>query len=531
MIATNVRRLGLYLMLAFGVVTASITWWQVVEAQNLAVRPDNPEVIAARRTLPRGSIWDLHGQLLASSEVVDGLSRRTYPDPAFTHVIGYSSLRFGSTGLERAYEDLLVGQTDPNPIRDIVNDILDRQPMPRDLSLTIDQRLQDFAAAAARRRCGGGRRARPATPARSWRSSRRRRSTRRAISGDPATAQEAMDALRNDPAEPLLGRARQGLYVPGSIMKVFTGSSGLDAGVITPSTTFPDQPAQEIDGFLVDGFPIREHDLGGIRPDLWALSEALQVSSNIYFAHVGLELGADEFLDYARRFGFCEPMAIGPAGRALGVAPSYVTAPVDRDCGPFGDNAELASAAFGQGLVQVTPVQMAMVAAAIAGDGVMPQPWVVGDVRTHAEGTAMSDSVLQTFGSLRRDARRRQRGGVPDARRDGRRGERRPRQALRRPGRHPPLRHRRPPGGGEDRHRGARRRSRHRTRGSSASPRPRTAPRRRSRSPCSSRAAGRAAAARRRSPGGSWRSTSAWPARGEPLGNALGYCLARFRAP
>ena len=102
-----------------------------------------------------------------------------------------------------------------------------------------------------------------------------------------------MDALRNDPAEPLLGRARQGLYVPGSIMKVFTGSSGLDAGVITPSTTFPDQPAQEIDGFPVDGFPIREHDLGGIRPDLWALSEALQVSSNIYFAHVGLELGAD----------------------------------------------------------------------------------------------------------------------------------------------------------------------------------------------------------------------------------------------
>ena len=58
MIATNVRRLGLYLMLSFGVVSASIAWWQIVEAQNLAVRPDNPEVIAARRSLPRGSIWD-----------------------------------------------------------------------------------------------------------------------------------------------------------------------------------------------------------------------------------------------------------------------------------------------------------------------------------------------------------------------------------------------------------------------------------------------------------------------------------------
>jgi peptidoglycan glycosyltransferase len=399
MIATNVRRLGLYLMLAFGVVTASITWWQVIEAQNLAVRPDNPEVIAARRTLPRGSIWDLNGQLLASSEVVDGISQRTYRDPAFTHVIGYSSLRFGSTGIERAYEDLLVGQVDPNPIRDILNDILDRQPMPRDLSLTIDQRLQDFAAAELGGDAGAVVALDPNTGAiLALVSTPTFDATE--ISGDPATAQRAMNALRNDPAEPLLGRARQGLYVPGSIMKVFTGSSGLDAGVITPSTTFPDQPGQEVDGFPVDGFPIREHDLGGIQPGLWALSEALQVSSNIYFAHVGLELGADQFLDYAHRFGFCDPMAIGPSGRALGVAASYVTAPVDGDCGPFGDNAELASAAFGQGLVQATPVQMAMVAAAIAGDGVMPQPWVVRDVRTHADGTTMSDSVLQTFGSL-----------------------------------------------------------------------------------------------------------------------------------
>jgi penicillin-binding protein A len=397
-IATNVRRLGLYLMLSFAVVSGSIVWWQVLEAPNLAVRADNPEVIAARRTLPRGSIWDSRGQLLASSEVVDGLSRRTYHDAAFTHVIGYSSLRFGSTGIERAYEDLLVGQTDPNPIRDLVSEILDRQPTPRDLSLTIDQRLQDFAAAELGGDAGavvaldphtGGVLALVSTPT----------FDATPISGDPRAAQEPMNALRNDPAEPLLGRARQGLYVPGSIMKVFTAASALDAGVITPGTTFEDQPAQEVDGFVVDGFTIREHDLGGIQPDLWALSEALQVSSNIYFAHVGLELGADAFLEYARRFGFCDPMAIGPPGRALGVAPSYVTVPVDNDCGPFSGDVELASAAFGQGSIQVTPVQMAMVAAAIAGDGVMPQPWVVRDVRTHTEGSAMSDSVVQAFGS------------------------------------------------------------------------------------------------------------------------------------
>ena len=291
MIATNVRRLAIYLMLSFAIVSGSIVWWQVIEAPALATRADNPEVIAARRSLPRGTIFDASGQILASSEVIDGLSRRTYTDPAFTHVIGYSSLRFGSTGLERAFEDLLVGETDPNPIRDLVSDILDRQPEPRDLTLTIDKRLQDFAAAQLGADPGaivaldpqtGAVLAMVSTPT----------FDATPISGDPDAAQGPMDALRNDPAEPLLSRARQGLYVPGSVMKVFTAAAALDAGAITPETTFEEQPRQESEGFVVDGFTIREHDLGGIQPALWPLSEALQVSSNIFFAHVGLELGA-----------------------------------------------------------------------------------------------------------------------------------------------------------------------------------------------------------------------------------------------
>lgn len=398
MIATNIRRLGVYLMLAFAVVSGSITWWQVVEADNLATRTDNPEVIAARRSLPRGTIFDAEGQLLASSEVIDGLSRRTYVDPAFTHVIGYSSLRFGSTGLERAYEDILVGQTDPNPIRDLVSDVLARQPQPRDLTLTIDRRLQDFAAAQLGTDVGAVVALDPQTGAvLALVSTPTFDAT--PISGDPEVAQEPMDALRNDPAEPLLARARQGLYVPGSIMKVFTAAAALDAGAITPETTFPDQPRQEREGFVVSGFTIREHDLGGIAPALWPLSEALQVSSNIYFAHAGLTLGSESFLDYARRFGFCSPIQIGASERALSVGTSFVSGSVDGTCAPFGDDVELASASFGQGQTAVTPVQMALVAAAIAGDGVMPHPYVVRDVRAHADGDVPSDEILDTFSS------------------------------------------------------------------------------------------------------------------------------------
>jgi len=397
-IATNVRRLGLYLILTFALVSGSIVWWQVVQASALATRGDNPEVIAARRSLLRGTIFDASGQVLARSEVVEGLSTRTYADAAFTHVIGYSSFRFGSTGVERAFEDLLVGQTDPNPVRQLVNDVLDRQPQPRDLTLTIDRRLQDFAAeqlAGARGAVvaidptSGAVLAMVSTPT----------FDANPISGNPDVAQEPMDALREDPAQPLLSRARQGRYVPGSILKVFTAGAALDAGVITPQTTYPDQPREETEGFVVDGFTIREHDLGGLQPGLWPLSEALQVSSNIFFAHVGLDLGTEAFLAAARRFGMCGPLEIGPPGRALSVAPSFVTREVDEDCGPFEGDVELASAAFGQGATQVTPVQMALLAAAIAGDGVMPHPYLVSDVRAHSETDAPSDTIVDRFSS------------------------------------------------------------------------------------------------------------------------------------
>jgi peptidoglycan glycosyltransferase len=397
-IAVQARRLAVYLVLAFAIVTGAISWWQVVDAPALAARPDNPEVIVARRTMPRGSIFDVRGNVLASSQVIDGLSRRTYTDPAFTHLIGFASLRFGTTGLERVWDDILIGQTDPNPVNDIVDDVLGRQPRPRDLTLTVDQRLQDFA----RRQLGpdigavvaidprtGAVLAMTSTPT----------FDATPISGDPATAGRAMNQIENQPGNPLVARDRQGHYTPGSIMKIVTAAAGLETGAITPQTTFPDQPRQETEGFVVDGFRVLEHDLSPVQPALWALSEALQVSSNVFFAHVGLEVGAEAYLDQARAFGFCSGLAIGDADRPLPVAASYVTTPQDGDCAPFSDRAELAQASFGQGRVSVTPVQMALVAATIANDGVMPAPYVVRDIRAHAGRPTRgpSDQVLETL--------------------------------------------------------------------------------------------------------------------------------------
>jgi len=403
-IATNVRRLSIYLVLAFAAVSATLVWWQVLDAQTLATRQDNPQVIATRRSLPRGSIFDAQGRLLASSVVTDGISRRTYTDPAFTHLIGYASLRYGATGVERAWDDLLTGRTDPNPLRDLLNDILDRQPDPHDLTLTIDQRLQDFAAAQLGADRGAVVAMDPRTGAILAMVSNPTYDAT-GFSGDPASAPPAFDAVVGAPDNPFLDRSRQGRYTPGSIMKVLTAAAALDSGAITPQTTFPDQPQEEVDGFVVNGFTIREHDLGNVAPALWDLSPALQVSSNIYFAHVGIELGPERYLDYARRFGFCQSLRVGTDARGLPVDPSYVSARADAGCAPFTDSVELANAAFGQAAVSVTPLQMALLAATIANDGVVPQPFVVRDLRSHAatpSGGPTSD-VLDTYGGRRGD--------------------------------------------------------------------------------------------------------------------------------
>jgi peptidoglycan glycosyltransferase len=209
-----------------------------------------------------------------------------------------------------------------------------------------------------------------------------------------------MERINDQPDNPLVARARQGRYTPGSIMKILTAAAGLDSGAITPQTTFEDQPRQEREGFVVEGFRVLEHDLGGIEPALWPLSPALQVSSNIFFAHVGLEIGTEQYLEYARRFGFCDPLLIGRGGRGLPVSASYVTAVAEDDCTPFQDRAELAQASFGQARVGVTPVQMALLAATIANDGSMPTPFVVRDVRPHVDDPAggPADRVLEEYG-------------------------------------------------------------------------------------------------------------------------------------
>ena len=109
-IAGNVLRTGTAITLMFAILALGAGYWQVVEAQRLSTAPDNPAVIAIARRALRGTIVDRNDRWLARSERdTNGEATREYRDDAVSHVIGYASRQYGTTGLERAYNAELIG--------------------------------------------------------------------------------------------------------------------------------------------------------------------------------------------------------------------------------------------------------------------------------------------------------------------------------------------------------------------------------------------------------------------------------------
>ena len=155
------------------------------------------------------------------------------------------------------------------------------------------------------------------------------------------------------------------------MFKLVTAAAGLESGAIDTDTTFADQPAESRSGFRLDGFRIRDAARDVQLDHPLDLFEAMEVSSNIWFAHAGLATGAAALSSVAARFGF---------GSAIDFELPTASSQVNGGDGPldgFADRVELANAAYGQAEVLATPLQMALVAAAIANDGVMMQPTLV----------------------------------------------------------------------------------------------------------------------------------------------------------
>ncbi len=355
----NLYRVAVVLLAGFVAVTGGLVYWQVVRVNSLANNPANPRLIDAAKSANRGSILDRNGTVLAESrEQPDGTRRRVYSIPSLAQTIGYVSTRYGITGIEQTFNDYLSGVRAANPLQTVRNDLFHGSPAGDDLTLTIDAKLQQTASAALGDRRGAVVALDPGTGAILAMVS--------APGYDPTKIDELGDKLLVDTAGPLLNRATQGLYPPGSTYKTVTATAALDSGVVKPADRF-----RCVNGVVISGVVIKCTNAPEGQTD-WDFLHAYAYSINATFAQVAAEkLGSDRFLAYSRRFGMDEPLAFD-----IDTATSRTS-----HAGGSLDPVSLANSGFGQGQLQTTPLFMALVAATVANRGVEPQPYLVQDAR------------------------------------------------------------------------------------------------------------------------------------------------------
>jgi len=323
---------------------------QVIEGPRLAENPYNPR--HAQIAIGRGSILASDGTPLA---VTHG-ARRIYPEGALTaQAVGYASTRYGTSGLEDAFDHALAAHADAvDPFSQLLDIVQGSHAASRgaDIVTTLDLTIQrTLVAGLSRYARAAGVVLDPRTGA------------VLALASVPAYDPNRLDArwpaLVHDPASPLLDRSTSGLYPPGSTFKIVTASDALDAGVVTPQSTFVDDG-----GFTVGTFTVHddEEESTGVQD----LTGAFALSSNVDFAQIALKVGVDRWFAYAAKWGLGQPVDFD--------------VPVARDRLPPKQDVYpgvLAQLGFGQASLLVTPMRMALVGATIAHDGTTPRPYLV----------------------------------------------------------------------------------------------------------------------------------------------------------
>jgi penicillin-binding protein A len=328
------------------VLVGGLAYWQVFRT-DLETNQFNPRVIAAYNDPGRGRILDRDGNVLV--ETLPG-AQRVYRDPSLAHVLGYLSPRFGSQGVELAFNDYLAGQRGGSWQAAFAAEFDRQSRTGLDVRLTIDPVVQSAANVALAGRPG-------AVIALDPRNGEVLAMTS-APAYDPAQVETQGEVLFNDPTSPVLNRATQGRYPPGSTFKTVVAAAALDLGVIEPDTLVTCE-----DEVVIDGFPISCRNVPQ-GEGTYPFSDAYAYSVNAIFAEVGSMVGWLGLRDVAARWGFGEAPEF-----ALETAPSQLFAP-----GTDQSEVLLATTSFGQGELLVTPLQMALVAATVANGGEMATP-------------------------------------------------------------------------------------------------------------------------------------------------------------
>jgi peptidoglycan glycosyltransferase len=362
--------LRLFWVLAGGFVVLALTlgYWQVLDASSLNNRPGNPQAIQRTLEIARGPIVAANGTPLAVSKASNQggqiVYQRTYPSGTLApQTIGYSNITEGMTGLEKSQNNNLTGDYG-------AESLLVRLGLRAKRGATVHTTLIPAAQQIANQMLSGHRGA--------------------VVALDPHTGAVQVNDVANNfasilhqPGGPLVNRAVQGGYPPGSTFKVVTTTAALESGLFTPQTQFDDTGT-----VMASGLPLHNFQNEKFGPN--TLTQALTYSIDTTFAKVGMALGSQRLGATMTAFGF---------GRAPSVdLPTGMVIPSGRYSGTtlLPDNQpgeDVARIAIGQEQLLVTPLQMAMVAGGIANQGAIMTPYLVQRVTSSGGSVVMTHQV------------------------------------------------------------------------------------------------------------------------------------------
>lgn len=339
----------------FLIILGYMTYFQVVKADKLKNDENNKRNWVDDNKLKRGNILDRDGNILA--QTIDGENKekiRNFPyGKTYAHLVGYNSKKYGKTGLEKRFNSVLINKHDKTPIAELKKIVID-QKEGNTIKLTTNTQLQEFALSLLNGKKGSVILMNPKTG--------EVLAMADSPTFDPNNIEKEWNNIINDEKNAtLLQRSTSGLFAPGSVYKLVTGTAILE-NLKGTFLKYNDKGATTIENYTI-------HNLLNKRYGNIDLKKAIEVSANTYFADKVGEVGVDKMIDVNKRFMFGEdidtdfkltksPLAFNKNTTAL----------------------ELATGAFGQGKVLVTPMQVALFTSAIANDGNMMKPFVVKEI-------------------------------------------------------------------------------------------------------------------------------------------------------
>jgi peptidoglycan glycosyltransferase len=356
----QISRLYLIFTLLFTVLIGFTAWWSVIKADDLKDNTANKRPILEQQKVPRGLILARDKSRLAANKSIGRKQNkryyRIYPHGGlFSHAVGYSFVSRGDAGLEKSQNDFLSGNV--NEFESLVDALAGGPKEGDDVQTALDPKAQRVALSALGGQRGSIVAIEPATGAVRVMASK--------PDFNPNEVPQRYKQLNSEAAgSPLFNRATQASYPPGSTFKVVTAAAALDSGKYSPSSLISGKNDKPISGVPLANF-------GGENFGAVSLTDALTHSVNTVFGEIGEKLGKRTMYRYMRRFGFDSKPPLDYPKDQMNVSGVYGKGGKILD---ENNSVDIGRVAIGQERLQVTPLQMAMVASAVANKGRLMQP-------------------------------------------------------------------------------------------------------------------------------------------------------------